>query len=833
MTIFRSTKPNFILVFGKVRIRTRETSIKRVSENMDIGDPWREQSTENNPSASLQFQADSKLESVHSTVNSLKGEDPWSQLVRLIADTEERNPGKFNELLFQIQNINSTSKTGVPLLIYAIVYDHPLYIEMLHSTGSLDPNVPDTLTSYTPLMWCFHLNRQQCCIELLNFTEELDLNKKNSNGSTALDLVLPGTDIYEFVEEHKLFQLANESQIADLYKGPASNHNDIDHTLDNINLQTAGMSLEDENLFNDGSSVYNEDKLNFIRGMHKDGEREELPTFDFDHVLPGQFIVFADYDIPKLLDLLMMLPSRQPHRTTLPAAVIYQCIRYADHKKESKSLVESIFHLCLTKILSSSASTSGGVIEGASTGDIVLQSYWLSAINFLYYYLYREERFFKKYPSLLQELINAMHSIIVELSSSIHSRITPLIEPTILEYTTIAEVKQTLYKKDWNFFKKRKQRHDKHGQDSYDEILKMLYPPSLEEQMKPSPLKIVQIFGALVYVLELHQIHPLVSQQCLSTTVNWFSSTIFNKILSNKKKSLSRAHAIQIRLNLSVIQDWIKNHDFTVERPNMIDDFMWERFPYTLIHNVGEIDLSSNELRNIATYKKQNGSIFDMSNSLFYYQSFYHISLFHFEPLLQLLQWLQVATTLDDVASLEVTSSILNRLTPLQLLKSMEKYRYEVDESKFKSMLRKKLSVICKENGDTEQYLPERAVPLLALPTISELIESYTDCSDSFQFLPFLPIDIQDDIDEIHEQNNKERELKQQRSNWENPDGEESENETSSKSEEGSDKEDGDFGKVPFDSDAGDQLFKELHAPSTAAQRPVWAANDDIEANPW
>ena len=260
---------------------------------------------------------------------------------------------------------------------------------------------------------------------------------------------------------------------------------------------------------------------------------------------------------------------------------------------------------------------------------------------------------------------------------------------------------------------------------------------------------------------------------------------------------------------------------------------MGERFPYTLIHNVGEIDLSSNELRNIATYKKQNGSIFDMSNSLFYYQSFYHISLFHFEPLLQLLQWLQVATTLDDVASLEVTSSILNRLTPLQLLKSMEKYRYEVDESKFKSMLRKKLSVICKENGDTEQYLPERAVPLLALPTISELIESYTDCSDSFQFLPFLPIDIQDDIDEIHEQNNKERELKQQRSNWENPDGEESENETSSKSEEGSDKEDGDFGKVPFDSDAGDQLFKELHAPSTAAQRPVWAANDDIEANPW
>lgn len=183
---------------------------------------------------------------------------------------------------------------------------------------------------------------------------------------------------------------------------------------------------------------------------------------------------------------------------------------------------------------------------------------------------------------MLQELINTIHSIIIELTSSIHCRLISLIDSTLLAYTTIQDVKQTLYKRDWNFFKKRKQaklllkeknrkqlkeqqkkelhrksqgqeNHEEEegqqdGNDSDDrastnddnnssvslfydkEILRHLYPPSFEEQMKPSPLKIVQIFGALSYVLNLHQTHPIFQQQCLSISVNWFATTLFNKI---------------------------------------------------------------------------------------------------------------------------------------------------------------------------------------------------------------------------------------------------------------------------------------------------------------
>lgn len=413
--------------------------------------------------------------------------------------------------------------------------------------------------------------------------------------------------------------------------------------------------------------------------------------------------------------------------TTYPAGLIYQCIRYADHKIKSKPLVESLINLSLTKILTSvSSNGAAGLVSTEASlqaGDIVLQSYWLSCLSFLYYYLCRDDSFFKRHPSVLQELINTIHSIIIELTSSIHCRLISLIDSTLLAYTTIQDVKQTLYKRDWNFFKKRKQaklllkeknrkqlkeqqkkelhrksqdqenheeeegRQDGNVSDDrastnddnnssvslfYDkEILRHLYPPSFEEQMKPSPLKIVQIFGALSYVLNLHQTHPIFQQQCLSISVNWFATTLFNKILKDKKKrSLSRAHAIQIRLNLSTLESWIQNNDFCVPKPMLIDDFMWQRFPMTLIRDVGEIDLSDPILRNVATYKpideNNKDLIYDTSNSLFYYQPFHKIAQIHLEPVFQLLQWLQVATTLDSEESLISTMNLLPRITPVR-----------------------------------------------------------------------------------------------------------------------------------------------------------------------
>lgn len=736
--------------------------------------------------------------------------DSWVKLVFLMADNV---PGDeelvtFRHLLEDVRDVDDVSRTGVALVHYTIVYDHAPYIELLHEY-SMRPNLNllDSVVGYSPLMWCIQLNRQECCVELFSFIDELDFGKVSADGLRAADMVIAGSAMADFLDQNNFAQYEQAS------------HNRLELSMDGLSLKTESPAFSG----NDNSV-----------GL---GEFQE--DFEFDKIAKNQYLEFADYDIPQILDLLISLPASHQHVTTYPAALLFQCIRYADHKLVSAPLVESLIHLSLTRIIATASTELNSDLE--IQGDIVMQSYWLSAVSFLYYYLCRDEGFFKRYPSILQDVINTLHTLMTEITSAIHERLVPLMEPTLLSYTTIEDVRQMLYKRDWNFFKKRKQlkqlalleKKRNNSQFYYDEVLRHLYPPSLEEQMKLSPMKIVQVFGALSYVLDLHQIHPLFQQQCLSTATNWFSSTLFNKILKDKKKkALSRAHAIQIRLNLSSLDTWIRNNDLTVPKPMLIDSFMWERFPYTLISDLKDIDLSKPNLRNVATYRpvdrksstKDVPVVLDTTNSLFYYQPFHQITKIHLDPVYQLLQWLQVATTLTNEESLDTTLSLLPRLSPVQLLKSIDKYSYEVDENKFSPSLRKRLSSAVKSQTVKEDaYLPERQSSLLVLPTVAELTDTYTRSTNSRSFQPLLPMDIQDSVYEIHEDNTA---LRKEDDSYKLPDALDNEPEMDEENSQGS-------ADDPKNGHVADEYFKELDTPLASVPRRTWAPDDEIEANPW
>lgn len=748
--------------------------------------------------------------------------DPWWQLVLLMADNKEGNEELrvFRELLNDVNDVNDMSRTGVALIHYTIVYDHAPYIELLHQHGrGLDLNLLDCLVGFSPLMWCIHLNRQNCCTELFSFIDEINFDKPSTDGLRALDLVVPGSLMAEFLDQTNVSQYQQFSPMTG--KSPS----------DSVELSMTGLNLETE------SSAF---------ATSNRASNEFTEEFDFDRMIKNQYLEFSDYDIPQILDLLISLPSKNPHCTTYPAALLFQCIRYADHKLDSIPLVESLIHLSLTRIIATVSTDLNSDLE--SQGDIVIQSYWLSAVSFLYYYLCRDEAFFRRYPAILQNIINTLHTLLIEINSAIHSRVVPLMDSTILSYTTIEDVKQTLYKRDWNFFKKRKQAkqlalQEKRKNDTQffdNNILKHLYPPSLEDQMKASPMKVVQVFGALSYVLDLHRIHPLFQQQCLSIAIDWFSSTLFNKMLKDKKrKVLSRAHAIQIRLNLSSLETWIRNNDLTVPKPMLIDSFMWERFPYTLISDLNDIDLSHASLRNVARYRPINGPnhdgtpvVSDTTNSLFYYQPFHQITRLHLEPVFQLLQWLQVATTLTSDESLDATLVLLPRLKSAQLLKAIEKYSYEVDEHKFNSALKKRLSQAAKaEKSKDDLYLPERQTPLLVLPTTAELTDTYTRGANSRYFQPLLPIEIQDSALDIHEENFKIRRNEPSLGSRDT-----TENDQDNNEHDYSNVTNGEGEADPCQSEDGrtaDEYFKELNSPLASVQRHPWGANDEIEANPW
>ncbi|KTB21183.1 Dilute domain-containing protein [Nakaseomyces glabratus] len=858
-------------------------------------------------------------------------EDPWTELVRLISDSSQGEVfTEFKSLLDSVRDVNDKKKLGIPLLHLTIIYDRASYIEFLYqgARSKLDFNLCDDVAGYTPLMWCFLLERTDCCTELLTWSTEIDFHKVSKEEKlSAWDMVAKYSDFYMFLEQNNMLQYQDIPTFQEKLTTENDNSSSAldQNALRNIDLHVAGLSLastqNNEDIF---ASNATESRNDYLFGTEQidSGINEQ---FDFTKLLPNQYVEFEDYDIKQLLDLLESLPKKEPHMTTYAAALIFQMVRFAEHKKKQPQLVHTIMSLSLARILAAITTETDMTQESADTafssGDIVSQSYWLGVLTFLYYYLTREEGFFKKYPEILQELINTIHSVIIELTLSIYSRLTSIIQPTILSYTTISDVKETLYKRDWNFFKKRKhhkmmqkqkkqeeelrkqeeetlqnnedklqisealdesndiddeaedkKKHSKlklfkkkrhSGQLStsmsndsklenssinentdlyYDtEVIKHLYPPSMEEQMKPSPMKVVQIFGALMYVLNLHQIHPLFQQQCLSLAIQWFSNNLFNQILKDKKKkSLSRAHAIQIRLNLSTFEAWAKNNDSKVPKPKMIDDFMWERFPYTLVEDVANIDLSNPILNNVATVNKVDNSsglnddlplIRDTDNSLFYYQSLHRILQIHMEPVFQLLQWLQVATTIDSEDALDSTLDLLSRLTPTQLLKAADKYSYEIDESKFNSKLKKKLSTMAKASNNKESpYLPERTVSLLVLPTIPEMTDIYARGVDHESYQPLLPVSIQDMIYEIHSENAKLRmnasefyDYQNEEQHEQEVDNEEAHEDSYKENSSANEDNDLDNNNDRFD-------YQTVDTPAVASH---WAPKEDFEENPW
>lgn len=730
---------------------------------MDIEDPWKSADSGSSPAGLggfgiLQRGNDDQLMKIKESLKKGLNDTTWGPVYKLFED-ENSSAMEFEAATEKI-DVNDKHLTGVPLLTYCVAFDRLSFLESLLMTKDnrkkkMDLNVKDDFNKWTPIMWCCYLDRYSCLTELMRFSDELDLYYKTATGQSLESLAVPGTAIYGFMDIHQVFT-KKPQQVEDLYKAPADINPGIDSTMDELNLQTAGLRVHDD---------IDEDTAYFHPAERSTAVEQppDIPPeseFNYKILEPRQYIVFTSLDIDKIAALVETIPNKFPHKPNIAAAVTFQCIRYAHHKRNNRKMIESVYDLCLQKLC-----------PPEEDQDILKKSYALGYLNFLYYYLYRDETVLPAYPNILQNIIDTMLSLIKSLSSAINNRLKPLLVSGILEYTTISDVKETLYKNDWNFFKKRKINRLKH--DSYDHILKQLYPPSVKEQMKPSPLKIVQIFGALTYVFDLHSIHPVLLQQCISISAKWLAHTIFNELIRSKQL-LSRAHAMQIRLNLSILHDWVKNHNFKVDKPELMDTFMWQRFPLTIVQDVGAIDLSDpskQPIKNVLFYKPvAEEPCSDETNSLFFYQPFARIWQYHFEPVYQLLQWLQVATSLEaseDV--MQSTLKLFNRLNATQLYKSLDRYRYEINEekSKMKKLLRQRV----KAEKEEEPIMLETEFDVyLALPTLHELYALYDECESSYIYLPVLPVEIQDEVDDVHDQVKGDQDLETASGTFENMD---------------------------------------------------------------
>ncbi|KAI5953568.1 hypothetical protein KGF54_002940 [Candida jiufengensis] len=733
-----------------------------------------------------------------------------------------------------VNTLFPTNEAGVTALIYAICFNNNDIVNSLLENHNADPDLADTVINHTPIMWAVYLNQLDTIKVLLNFQADPYYSPKD-DGKNAITLLNPeNNEIFDYFKSHNLLKNATNGDEQEIFTTNTFSPTEFEDDLSNkLKLQTISGKIDESE---EVEHVYENDDEYILA---QDPILPRLPDFEYEKLLPEQYIKFTDSDIPSLIDYIFNLRSdtTYQHNTRLPAAIVFQLIRYAHLKVDSNELTDFLFD-CFTARLRTVTNTKSGAFNMAlqeenakGAGDIVLLSYWLSSLQFLHFY-FCKNKIYSTFPRFLQEIINLVQSLIATLSFSINSRLNLLVNDCILNFTSLIDVSNTLYAKDWNLFKKNK----KHP-NNYDDILNTLYPPTQDEMMKPSPLRYIQVLGALDYVLKMHNVDNLFRVQTFSLVFYYIDCIIFNNIIS-QSKYCTRSKAIQIRLNLSAIEDWLRSHNLKFQKPEKIG---------------GLNQLTNITLNNLLSDDKSLSKK-DPKNINFYYDSLYHVCKNQLQPIIELLQWLQCMSSLKDEESLINTINQFDYLNYYQLYKVANKlYKYEVDEPRLSKKLVNFLKSLMNEQGEQQisknfqhymtqstflskevyVYLNPNYIFEITLPNLSELINSYGSGIGGVRILrskkyqPSLPISIVDDIDEILTENKnmvlndtydyEEEEVDEEDDEDEEKDNNEDQIET--------------VKQVKDEKFKGDELFKSVQMPSSLLHKN-WGDNE-FESNPW
>lgn len=269
-------------------------------------------------------------------------------------------------------------------------------------------------------------------------------------------------------------------------------------------------------------------------------------------------------------------------------------------------------------------------------------AFWITNATQLLYYLKKDVGLVvatAEHQLRISELVSEIYNLII---NDAERRLAKILTPSMLEHEQIPGMEDVNFADDWQRFFRRSSRRS------------VVVPPDggLAVQMKRSssvlstnstmantnnsacaahaisPQSITSLLTSTLYVLQSYDVHPAIIVQALAQFFHYMSCELFNRILTNKKL-LCRSKALQIRMNMSQIEDWITQ----------------EHLPSSLVS--------------------------------------------YLEPTNQLLQLLQCLTHLQDLVSFIHTVKKFDALNALQVKRCVTNYRYEVNEPRLPEEIEK------------------------------------------------------------------------------------------------------------------------------------------------
>lgn len=506
--------------------------------------------------------------------------------------------------------IDGVDAEGTPPLVYASCFGHKDVVLSLLNAGATVDN--QDRNQWTALMWAMTNRHKDIAKTLLDHGASTDV--KSSSGRTALDFVPPNSEMSDFLQ-HSGYSIGNAGVSDDFYDAGFSQDRFEEELAEN-EMRRRMMMESAINLEVDLGNLGLDEQPDSPEAL------EEGQDFVWDRCLNDQMFVFMESDIERILDVVVtnMTPQRSPSQKPVPANIIFLGARYA-HYHASKELLAEWLVSAQEKIYE---------VVDRYQWDMTVLAFWMSNATLLLYYLKKDTGLIEGTVQFQAQMAELLHEIYILIIRDAERRMDKVMESAMLDHETIPGFEDIHFQNEWKFLRTKSKVKPEPAE-------KRFRPPSPKRKAQISPRNITSLLSSTLFVLDLYDVHSVITAQILSQLYYWLGAEIFNRIMSNKRY-LARTKAMQIRMNISTLEDWARSNN---RQPEHYED--------------GSMAPSAE-----ATIESARR---------------------HLSPVVQLLQWLQCFSSLgDDNDAMATTLQQLPSLSTKQLLHAVKHYRAEVGE---------------------------------------------------------------------------------------------------------------------------------------------------------
>ncbi|KAF2157837.1 hypothetical protein K461DRAFT_236284 [Myriangium duriaei CBS 260.36] len=508
-------------------------------------------------------------------------------------------------------DVNAVDSEGTPPLVYASCFGHREVVEALLNVGAVIDK--QDKNQWTALMWAMTNRHKDIARVLLDHGASTEVT--SSTGRTALDFVPPDSEMSEYLHNAG-YRIGNAGVSDDFYNAGLAQDRFEEELAEN-EMKRRMMMESARDLEVDLGNL----------GLDETPESPDdlvgAPEFIWDRCLNDQMFVFQENDLNRILNIIItdMTPQRSPSQKPVPANIIFLGARYA-HYHANRDLLSQWLSAAQEKIYS---------VVDRHQWDMTMLAFWISNATLLLYYLKKDAGLMEVTSQFQAQMSEQIHEIYILILRDAERRMDKVLDAAVLDHETIPGFEDIHFQNEWSFLRK------KAKVETPEPLEKRIRPQSPRRRAQISPRNITSLLSSTLFVLDLYDIHSVIITQTLSQLFYWLSAEIFNRIMSNKR-FMARTKAMQIRMNISTLEDWARNNNRQPE------------------HYEGGSMTSSGETT-VESARR------------------------HLAPVVQLLQWLQCFSSLgQDHDALDMTLQQLPQLTSRQLLHAVKHYRAEVGE---------------------------------------------------------------------------------------------------------------------------------------------------------